>query len=96
MTTKPTDTTYPEIQDIKNDLDSLKNNVVELTKHIKSDGADKSHQLAQDLSQRLLELKDSGRSELDKVAQHVQQKPGQSLAIAFAAGLLASVLLGRR
>lgn len=41
-------------------------------------------------------LKKSGRLTLEKTEAHIQDKPGQSIAIAFAAGMIASLLFGRR
>lgn len=89
-------TTYPELQDIREDLDSLKSNVVELTKHIGKDGADQTHELKKVLESRWSKMQTSGREQYKNIERRVKAKPGQSMAIAFAAGLAASLLLRRR
>ncbi len=88
--------TYPEINDIKSDLDSLKSNVVELTNHIKNDGAAQSQVLKKAALKQVGEIKKGGEKQLKLVEGRVREKPVQSLAAAFAAGLFASLILGRR
>ncbi|MCS5597752.1 MAG: hypothetical protein NZ828_10905 [Alphaproteobacteria bacterium] len=87
---------YPEIDDIREDLDSLKSNVVELTKHIKSDGHQQTEELKNAALSRLITLKSSGEKRVKDLEAHVKQKPAKSVAIAFAAGLATSLLLNRR
>lgn len=89
--------TYPEIEEIKEDLDSLKDNVVQLTKHIQKDGAEHASELTEIAKARTAALKLRGKAELKRVEKQVKAKPAQSIAIAFAGGILASMLLrGRR
>jgi hypothetical protein len=45
---------------------------------------------------RLADLRANATREYKKVEGQVKAKPGQSIAAAFAAGLVASWLLGRR
>ncbi len=81
---------YPEIQGIKEDLGSLKDNTVELAQHVKKDGLNQVEETAKS-------LKSFGQKELKKAEKYVKQKPMQSIAIAFAGGVVASILLrGRR
>ena len=47
-------------------------------------------------SEHLQHTKENIQTQLNNVEQFIQEKPGQSVAIAFAAGLLASLILGRR
>lgn len=90
-------TTYPEIEEIKEDLDSLKDNVVALTKHVKKDGVEQVEDLGDVAKKRVEVLKARGQQEIKKVEKQVKAKPAQSIAIAFAGGVLASMLLrGRR
>ena len=91
-----TKTTYPEIDDIRDDLDSLKSNVVELTKHVKHDGEIQTRKMQDALKTRLQEMRISGRKQYQKVEKQVKAKPAQSMAIAFAAGVAASMLMRRR
>lgn len=88
--------TYSEIDDIREDLDSLRNNVVELTKHIKKDTNRNSKLAYETALERLEELKTNGLTQVKNVEKHVKARPSQSLAMAFAAGLAASFLLKRR
>lgn len=88
--------TYPEISDIRDDLDSLRHNVVELTKHVKKDGAEQTEVLKKNIGQRLSSLQASGRLQYKNAEAKIKAKPAQSVAIAFAAGLAASMLLRRR
>ncbi len=87
---------YPEIHDIREDLESLRSNVVELTKHVQENSLDLTADLAKKARKRLSELQEKGRDGLKKIEQRMKDKPGQTLATAFAAGLLASFLLARR
>lgn len=91
------ETSYPEIDEIRDDLDSLKNNVVELTRHLKSDGVQQAEQVSSLAQKRLKSLGTRGQQELRRIEKQVKQKPAQSMAIAFATGMLASMILrGRR
>ncbi len=89
-------TTYPEIDSIKQDLDSLRSNVVELTKHVKSNKAAQGQEMKEMLAGRLEGLKASGMQSVDNIERQVKAQPGKAVGIAFAAGLAASLLLGRR
>lgn len=91
-----TKTGYPEIEDIREDLDSLKNNVVELTKHVQKNGAEHTKEATRMLRSRLDHFKKSGQDQLYQMEKQVKAKPMQSLALAFAAGMLASLVIGRR
>lgn len=86
---------FPEIEEIKQDIDSLKSNVVELTRHVQSEGRFQAGKISELAAQRLTDLKKSAQLEYLKVEKAVKAKPGQSVAIAFGAGLLVSFLLRR-
>lgn len=89
VTADPASANYPEINKIGDDLRSLKSNVAGLVGHIKREGL---HDIA--------EAAQSEYASLGKVGLQVQDKikaqPVKSVAVAFAGGLLASYLLGRR
>ncbi|MGZ9097055.1 MAG: hypothetical protein ACXW30_02015 [Micavibrio sp.] len=78
-----------EIQDIKDDLQSLRSNVVTLAQDIKNGGGAVAREGVD-------HLKSIGQYEFQKVEDHVREKPGQSLALAFCAGLVFSYLIGGR
>ncbi len=87
---------FPEIEEIKQDIDSLKNNVVELTKHVQSEGRSQANKISELAADRITDLKKSAQLEYLKAEKAVKAKPGQSLAIAFGAGLLAAFLFRGR
>lgn len=89
-------TAYPEIEDLKEDLDSLRTNVVELTRHIKKDGRKQTRELGHTISDGFENLRESGEVYIRDAEKIVKQKPMQSLAIAFAAGMIGNILLSRR
>jgi ElaB/YqjD/DUF883 family membrane-anchored ribosome-binding protein len=87
---------YTEIDDIREDLNSLKSNVVELTRHLRKDTSAQSEEFKSMALERLLGLKDAGRDQYKNIEKRVKAKPSQSLAYAFGAGLVVSFLLSRR
>lgn len=90
-------TNYTEIDDIREDLDSLRSNVVELTKHIKKDGSTHTKELQHLAQTRWEDFKESGQRQYKTLERQVKAKPAQALAIAFATGMFASLLMsGRR
>ena len=76
------DSAYPEIDDIRKDWKALRSDVAKLTSHATSDGRKK--------------LKDATSGITESLEKHVTQKPVQTLAAAFAVGIVASFLFGRR
>jgi ElaB/YqjD/DUF883 family membrane-anchored ribosome-binding protein len=87
---------FPEIQEIRDDLDSLKTNVVELTRHLRSEGEDQANMIAEKARKKVAMLRKTGFQEMQKVERRIKAHPAQSLAIAFAVGAVASLLAGRR
>ena len=88
---------YPEIDEIREDLDSLKTNVVGLTKHVQENGYKQANELSASAKKRLAKLQAQSQDQMKKVESQVKAKPAQSLAVAFAGGFLASLLFrGRR
>ena len=77
-----------ELQEIRNDLNALKTNVVTLAQDIKNGSGNVARQ-------SLDALKASGQDEFQKVEEYVKEKPAQSLALAFCAGLIFSALISR-
>ena len=88
--------TYPEITEIKTNVNDLKTNTVQLAQHVKEDGKEHVAEMASSFQDRLQDLKQYGRRELNLLEQHVIAKPTRSIAYAFVAGLVASVIFGRR
>ncbi len=89
-------TNYQEIDDIREDISSLKSNIVELTKHLKNDAKSEAKDLKETTLNQIDQLKDSGANQYHQIEKQVKANPGQSVAIAFAAGVVASLLMNRR
>lgn len=87
---------YPEIDDIKADLKSLKNHANELGHHVKEDGKERIDAIKVDAQEQLHHMKDASRKQLRSIESYVAENPVQSLAYAFLGGIAASLLLGRR
>jgi len=87
---------YPEIDEIKEDLDSLKDNVVAVTKHVQKDGIEQANELGQIAKDRIDEIQARSKIEAKKIEKQVKAKPAQSVALAFAGGILASLLFRGR
>lgn len=83
-------------KDIVSGVHDVKENVVGLVRSARAEAADKTHIAGDYVRERMEDLKASGADALQKAERHIQTKPGQSVAIAFAAGLFARFLLGRR
>ena len=86
----------PEIDELKEDLASLKKHVSELMASMKQDGLEGAGKIGGQAKEKLDELKDRGRQGIQQVEDRVKENPVQSIAIAFAAGFLASMLLRKR
>lgn len=80
---------FPEMQEIKEDAIVLARNIGDVATH-------KAQDATKYVQGQFDELKSTGEDSLKKVESRIKAKPGQSIAIAFTAGLLASYLLGRR
>lgn len=87
---------YNEIDDIKNDLQSLKSNVVALTQHLKANGAEHLVDFEGRAAKTAKKLKVEGSRRYKEVEDHVRENPGQAMMVAFAGGVLASLLLSAR
>jgi len=92
--------TYDETKDTDSKLEkqaqNIKENVVGLARTLKDSSTDKAHDAADYVRDRVGDLQTSGTDTLEKIEYRIKSKPAQSVAIAFAAGLLASFLFGRR
>lgn len=91
---------YPEIEDIRDDLESLKTNVVELTRHVQENGSDKAMHLAEAVAEKaqkqMAKIQTRSKRELQRVERAIKAKPAQSLALAFTAGIVVSQMLAHR
>jgi len=78
------------------EVSRLKSDTRDLSRNGKALINDGAHVTADYLRELAYNLKQNGRQTLQKTEAHIQEKPGQSIAIAFAAGMIASLLFGRR
>ena len=89
---------YASIEDIRNDLDSLKTNVIELTRHIQESSIGHVHEVTDEMTAQAYKkaeaLRKTGKRELKKIESQVKSHPGQSVALAFAAGMAMSMIMG--
>jgi ElaB/YqjD/DUF883 family membrane-anchored ribosome-binding protein len=74
----------------------LKENVISVAREMRDVSSEKMHEAGVYASNHLAELRSSSNDILKKAEAHVKEKPGQSVALAFAAGLFVRYLLGRR
>lgn len=78
-----------DINDIKRDLTSLRDNVVGLAQDIRSGGG----AVVRD---SLGQARSNGEKKLHKLEDKIREKPGQSIAMAFLGGLALSLFMGGR
>ena len=80
---------YPKTDAIKKDLTTLKDDTATLAKGI----TDKGQGVLRDGVDQLITAAEDEFQDLEK---RVKEKPGQSILLAFAAGMFASFMLGSR
>jgi ElaB/YqjD/DUF883 family membrane-anchored ribosome-binding protein len=82
--------------DLSAEVSRLKNDARDFSRNSKAVINDGAHVTVDYLRELGDSLKECGRLALRNTETHIQEKPGQSLAIAFTAGMLASLLFWRR
>ena len=91
---------YPEVDSIKEDAKSLKENTVRLKDHVvrdaKENGNAKFEEFKDNISDRAEYLSAKGQQQVLDLERKVIQNPLQSVAIAFGVGLALSLILGGR
>jgi ElaB/YqjD/DUF883 family membrane-anchored ribosome-binding protein len=88
--------TTPTFDEIRKDLSSLQSDVALLAADVRKAGSDKANAAIGYVSEQIGTLKEAGTTTVGAVEERIKSKPGQSITIAFAAGLLISYLFGRR
>lgn len=78
-----------ELEHIREDIDSLKNNVVALTKSVQ-------HEVADAAATRLAHIKSRGEETVKVLEKDIKNRPIQSILTAFGAGIILSMLMRRR
>lgn len=87
---------FSEIDDIKSDLQSLRSNVVALTRHLTENGVEKIEGLESQTKKMTRKLGAEGVRKYHQIEKKVQENPGQALMVAFCGGMLLNALLRRR
>jgi len=110
MPRKVQKTPSDDLQHIRQDLDSLRTNVVELTRHLKNGGIRSADRLTDSITDTLNSkystlmsqgretmdtIKSQTRDQYDNFENEVKSNPARSVAIAFGAGVLASFLASK-
>ncbi|MBA4151882.1 MAG: hypothetical protein C0509_04910 [Acinetobacter sp.] len=95
-THKPTPSVKPAVANLRQDLNNIKQDVRDLAEHAVEAGAENAAKLRAEAAERLEYLKDAGTKNMARVEKRIREKPAQSLAIAFGAGILLSLLFGRK
>lgn len=90
------DTKHSDAEHIKQDISSLKSNTVELAKHVKEASSHKTEDMREATSKRFKALTAQGKEQLESLETQIKEKPLQSMAIAFIAGLVFNALLKRK
>lgn len=88
--------TYPEINDIRDDLGALKKDATNLARHVRDDALDHTEALKQHAVDQVGKLVESGKDGLARLEDTARARPLQTVAIAFLAGMILSVIAGRR
>ena len=87
--------TAADYSDIRKDLEALRADVAGLGTNLKNQGVAKACEAMDYIGERLEEAREASGEAMAEVETQIRKKPGQSVAIAFAAGALISFLLGR-
>jgi len=84
------------LEDVKEDINSLQAEVIDLTRDIRAVGMNKARSAINYVNGHMDSLANSSSNVIEKVEKEVKEKPGRSITLAFALGLLTSFLLTRR
>jgi hypothetical protein len=80
---------YDEINNIKEDLNALREDIVSLGAQLQEDGYARAQKLGKS-------VKAAGDRSITHVEKKIKANPRQSLVTAFVAGVVASYFLGRK
>jgi ElaB/YqjD/DUF883 family membrane-anchored ribosome-binding protein len=81
---------------LKEDLRAIKDDSIALARDLKEDGITAAKNVGTDVKEKVDEMKTHASEHLGTIAKEVKARPLQSMAIAFAAGAVASLFIGRR
>ena len=75
---------------------NIKGHIAGMARDLVDGSTEKAHAAADYVGERVDALKDTSVQAVEKVESRIKAKPAQSVALAFGAGVLASLLLGRK
>lgn len=84
-----------DVNDVREDLNSLKDNVSALGQHLKAEACAKTSELKDLASEKLESVMKRGDESLKFIDDEVKANPRSAIAVAFVAGILANFLLRR-
>lgn len=90
------DDTNASLQNVKDDLRTLKTDVVGLGRQATEEGRKRLNDTVSVAQDKMSDIKSAGYEELKGLKSYVSENPAQSVAYAFAAGLIVSFIFGRR
>ena len=85
-----------DVKEVKGDIDSLKNNIVGLAHKAIDASSDSVKDAKKMAAVEFDKLRTASVSGLKKTEERIRDKPAQSIAIAFLAGVLVNALFGRK
>lgn len=95
MATKRKSDPANDLNDIREDLNSLGNNVAELARDIKKSSVRATQDAKDSFYARATKWKEASQDQYHNVEQSVKRHPAKSIAMAFGAGVLASFLMSK-
>lgn len=84
-----------DVNDVREDVKSLKENVSALGQHLKEEACAKTSELKELAAEKLDGVLKRGDESLKFIDDEVKANPRSAIAVAFAAGILANFLLRR-
>lgn len=85
-----------DLKILKDDAQVMLDDAKVLSRDLKSEGRKQLSVAEERAREALEEAKVKGRDQMEAMTKFVQNNPGQSIAIAFVGGIIASMLLGGR
>lgn len=85
-----------DLNTLKSDAQVMIDDAKVLGRDLKVEGRKQLSAAEERAKEALEQAKEKGRDQFEVMSQFVQSNPGQSLAIAFVGGIIASMLLGGR
>ena len=86
------DKEYAELSEIREDLNSLKSNVVALSRHLSQDGKERLSETVDRVKESMSEWRSKGENNFAAIEDSIRDNPRRSLLIAFGVGIIANLL----